>query len=186
MNLGQVRLKNTLQWNDALDEQGICVFEIQVHDTHHGDSHELGPDQGTQLLIVVGLDCVRDRLGSFGAAHGCRFDIFDDSHVPLLVDLQLDVIVDAEEDDVGEDVNDADGVEDVEVFEGDLLRQLHHKPSLISISGGLMYAARDEAYSMMRRFELCNSRGQFSCRNLRVNWSTYTAGFILTNEALNT
>src|SRR2546430_11097777 len=56
VDLGQLRLKNTLQWDDALDEQGIRVLEIQVHDTHHADAHELGPDQGTQLLVVVRLD----------------------------------------------------------------------------------------------------------------------------------
>jgi len=132
-----------------------------VHDTHHANTQELGAEQGEQLLAIVGVDGSRDRLGLLGAAHGRRLNILDHGSVPLLVDLQLDVIVDAEDDGVGEDVNAADEVENDGVFEGDPLRQLHHKAGVISILSGFGQAMRDETYRMIRRFELSNLRGQF-------------------------
>lgn len=47
-------------------------------------------------------------------------------HTPLLVDLHLGVEVDAGDEQIANDVESAHAHEDVRVFEGDLLADLHH------------------------------------------------------------
>ena len=145
MDLHQVALKGSLHGDDALDEKWVGVFEVEVHDCHHADTHELRLVQGTQLLLVVGLDGGGDGFGLFGAAHRCWFDVFEDGAVCLhktisltvssvsrgirtflLIDLHAHVDVNAEDDQVAEDVERSHAVEDVRVIERHLLARLHH------------------------------------------------------------
>lgn len=41
MNFDQVALERALDREDGLDEKRVGVFEVDVHETHHGDSHQL-------------------------------------------------------------------------------------------------------------------------------------------------
>lgn len=52
--------------------------------------------------------------------------VCESGHTLLLVDLDLGVEVDASNDHVANDVDRANDVKDVRVFEGDSLRHLHH------------------------------------------------------------
>jgi len=128
VDFDEVGLEHALQRDDALDQQRVGVLEVQVHDAHHADAHELGTDQRTPLLLVIGLDGRGDALGFFGAAHLRWLNVLDDRHVLLLVDLQLDIEVYAKDDDVGEDVARTDEIENIGFIKRNLLRQLHHKP----------------------------------------------------------
>ena len=81
MHLNQVSLKRTLQRDDALDEQRVGVLEVDVHDGHHADAHELRLVEPAQLLLVVGLDGGGDGFRLFGAAHWRGFDVFEDCSI---------------------------------------------------------------------------------------------------------
>lgn len=147
VDLDEVALESALEGDDGLDEKGVGVVEVKVHDTHHADTHELGLEQTAQLLLVVGVDGGGDNLGLLGAAHRGGLDVLHDGHVCgrnhvsciflsqkitrflrtlLLVDLELDVEVDAGDEHVADDVESAHGVKDGRVLEGDLLADLHH------------------------------------------------------------
>merc|ERR1711939_1126926 len=49
MHLSQVALERALDGDDALDEQRVRVLEVQVHDGHHADAHELAAPRLAQL-----------------------------------------------------------------------------------------------------------------------------------------
>jgi len=62
----------------------------------------------------------------------------------LLVDLQLAVVVDAQDDEVGNDVECAEAVDDVGVFHGDLLGQLDQEEDDDQVGAALgQYDVRD-------------------------------------------
>jgi hypothetical protein len=71
----------------------------------------------------------------------------------LLVDLLLDVEVDAGDDDVGHDVERAHAVQDIRVIERDLLGDLHKPPMSTLVFDAGKYESR-ESYKMMTRLEL--------------------------------
>jgi hypothetical protein len=71
----------------------------------------------------------------------------------LLVDLLLDVEVDAGDDDVGDDVERAHAVQDIRVIKWDLLGDLHKPPMSALVSGRVCHQER-EAYKMMTRLVL--------------------------------
>ena len=159
VDFDEVGLEHALQRDDALDEQRVRVLEVQVHDAHHANAHELGADQRAPLLLVICLDGRRHALGFLGAAHLRRLDVLDDCHVLLLVDLELNVEVDTKDNEVGQDVGCADEVEDIWVFKGDLLRQLHHKP-----------AQKESAWKQTR--EKCRGKGLPVL--VELQWRTHT------------
>jgi hypothetical protein len=81
VDLDQISLESALDGNDGLDEQGVGVFEIEVHDAHHSDAHELGAHELAELVGVVFLDGGGHRLGLFGGTHGWGLDVLDDGLV---------------------------------------------------------------------------------------------------------
>jgi hypothetical protein len=81
VDLDEVALERALEGDDRLDEEGVGVVEVQVHDTHHADTHELRLEEAAQLLLVVGVDGGGDDLGLLGAAHGGGLDVLHDGHI---------------------------------------------------------------------------------------------------------
>ena len=81
VDLDEVALESALEGDDGLDEEGVGVVEVKVHDTHHADTHELRLEQAAQLLLVVGVDGGGDDLGLLGAAHRGGLDVLHDGHV---------------------------------------------------------------------------------------------------------
>lgn len=81
VHLDEVLLEGALERDDGLDEQRVGVVEVQVHDAHHADAHELGLEQAAQLLLVVGVDRGGHGFGLLGAAHGRWLDVLEDRHV---------------------------------------------------------------------------------------------------------
>lgn len=152
VDLDQVALEGALERDDALDEERVGVLEVEVHDAHHADAHQLGLVQLLELGHVVGVDRRGDGLGLLTAARRRRLHVLEDCHVCkvrnncqpaapiralcpslrprtlLLVDLRFHVEVDAEYDQVGHDVCEAHEVQDVRVIKRDALRHLHHHP----------------------------------------------------------
>jgi hypothetical protein len=85
VDLDQVGLEGALEGDDGLDKKRVGVFEVQMHESHHADTHELGAEQLLDLLRVVGVDRGGHELGFLGRAHGGRFDIFKGREIcPLL------------------------------------------------------------------------------------------------------
>ena len=152
MDLDEVRLQGALERNDALDEEGVGVLKVEMHDAHHRDSHHLRAHQGLELSGIVGVNRGGNKLALLRRAHRRRLDIFEGGEVCtmrvssckndargrqspgndseqltlLLVDDDLGPEVDAEDDEVAESVARATGIEDKGVFEGDPLGELHH------------------------------------------------------------
>jgi len=81
MNFKQIALERAFQRDDALDQQRVRVLEVQVHDAHHADAHQLRLEHGAQLLLVVGVDRGGDQLGLFGGAHGRGLDVFEGGEI---------------------------------------------------------------------------------------------------------
>lgn len=152
MDLGHVALESALQGNNALNEEGVCVMEVEVHHSHHGDTHHLGAHHGLDLGVIVGVDGGRDKLALLGGAHRCRLNILEGCHICsdvglahfgvgawprpglvesggrtlLLVHDGLDIESDTENDHVAEHVGSPAHVEHTRVIERDLLGYLHH------------------------------------------------------------
>lgn len=81
VDLDEVALEGALEGNDGLDQERVGVVEVEVHDAHHADTHELGLEEAAQLLLVVGVHGGGDDLGLLGAAHGGGLDVLEDGHV---------------------------------------------------------------------------------------------------------
>jgi hypothetical protein len=77
----EVALEGALEGDDGLDEERVGVLEVQVHDAHHADAHELRLEEAAQLRLVVGVHGGGDDLGLLGAAHGRGLDVLEDGHV---------------------------------------------------------------------------------------------------------
>jgi len=63
MNLGDITLEGILDGHDRLDEKRLSVSKVQMHDPHHGNSHEGGFDCTLQLRRIVVLNCRRNERG---------------------------------------------------------------------------------------------------------------------------
>ena len=81
VDLDEVALEGALEGDDGLDQERVGVLEVQVHDAHHADAHELRLEQAAQLRLVVGVHGGGDDLGLLGAAHGGGLDVLEDGHV---------------------------------------------------------------------------------------------------------
>jgi len=81
VDLDEVALERALERDDGLDEERVGVLEVDVHDGHHADTHQLRLVQFAELLEVVGLDRGRDELGLFAGTHRGGLDVLDDRHV---------------------------------------------------------------------------------------------------------
>lgn len=81
MHFRQVALERRLDGDDALDEQRVGVLEVEVHDGHHADAHQLAAPRLAHLRVVVGVDGGGDGLFALGGAHGRWFDVFEDGLV---------------------------------------------------------------------------------------------------------
>ena len=165
MDLDEVALEGTLERDDGLDEQRVGVLEVEVHDGHHADAHELSLEEGAELLDIVGLDGGCDEFWLVAGAHRCGLDVLDDGHIwvslvtmllfssedprnlglcrprtILLVYLRLHVKVDSGDDNVGEHVECAHAIQDIWVLKWHLLGYLHKPPTHVLVvrrsSGG--------------------------------------------------
>lgn len=81
VDLDNVVLKGALQGDDALDEEGVGVLEVDVHEGHHADSHQLAAEGGADLLLIVGVDRGGDELALLGGAHRGGLDILEGGQV---------------------------------------------------------------------------------------------------------
>lgn len=81
VDLGEVGLKGALERDDGLDKEGVGVLEVQVHHTHHADTHQLAAKLLAQLTIVVIHVGSGNGLGALGATHRSRLDILQSGHV---------------------------------------------------------------------------------------------------------
>lgn len=145
VDLDEVALEGALEGDDGLDQEGVGVLHVDVHEGHHGNSHGLGTEGLAELGGVVGVDGGGDKLALLGGSHRWWLDVLERGKVYclsatasitlynarnertlLLVNLGLDVEVDDGDDDVAGNVAGAAHVQDVGVFEGDLAGDLHH------------------------------------------------------------
>jgi hypothetical protein len=81
MYLDEVAFEGALDGDDGLDDERVRVLEVEVHDAHHANAHELRLEEGAELLCVVGVDGCSNGLGLFGRTHGCWFNVLNDCHV---------------------------------------------------------------------------------------------------------
>lgn len=81
MDFEEVALDDGLDGDDALDNQGIGVLHVKVHERHHGDTHQLATPGLAKLVEVVGADRGGDELALFGRAHRCGFNVLEGGHV---------------------------------------------------------------------------------------------------------
>lgn len=143
VNFDQVTFQRTLDRKDGLDEERVGIFQVDMHEAHHGNSHQLRFVLRLELAAVVFLDGGGDELGLLTRSHGCRFDILQGCevcltlacasatlglalHTSLLFDLYSNVEVEAENEQVGDDVEDSDSHQDLRIIKGNSLRYLHH------------------------------------------------------------
>lgn len=81
VDLDQVALESAFERDDGLDEEWVGVLEVDVHDTHHAESHQLRLEETLQLLLIVCVDGGGNSLWLLGAAHRRRLDVLEDGHV---------------------------------------------------------------------------------------------------------
>jgi hypothetical protein len=81
VDLDHVVLEGALDGDDALDEERVGVLHVDMHEGHHGDTHGLATESGTDLLVVVGVDGGGDELALLSGAHGSGFDILEGCEV---------------------------------------------------------------------------------------------------------
>jgi hypothetical protein len=81
VDLDKVAFESALDGDDRLDDEWVRVLEVDVHDAHHADAHELRLEEGAQLLRVVGVDGCGDGFGFLSRAHGRGFDVLYDCHI---------------------------------------------------------------------------------------------------------
>lgn len=81
MDLDEVALEGALDGQDALDEEGVGVLHVEVHEGHDGNAHHLSAEEGAKLVLVVGLDRGGDELAFFGGAHWGRLDVLEGGQV---------------------------------------------------------------------------------------------------------
>lgn len=81
MDLDHVALEGALEGDDALDEKRVGVLEVDVHESHHGNTHGLTTESGANLLRIVGVDGGGDKLALLGRAHGGGLDVLESGKV---------------------------------------------------------------------------------------------------------
>jgi hypothetical protein len=81
VDLDQVGLDGALERDDGLDQQGVGVLHVQVHETHHSDAHELTAEELLDLLGVVGVDGGGHELRLLRGAHRRRLNILEGRQV---------------------------------------------------------------------------------------------------------
>jgi hypothetical protein len=81
VNLDQVALEGTLERDDGLDEERVGVLEVEMHDSHHADTHDLTLEQAAELLRVVCVHSGSDGLGLLGRSHRGGLNVLDDCEV---------------------------------------------------------------------------------------------------------
>lgn len=81
VDLDEVALEGALDGQDALDEEGVGVLHVQVHEAHDGDAHHLAAEEGAELVLVIGLDRGRDELAFFRGAHGRGLNVLEGREV---------------------------------------------------------------------------------------------------------
>jgi hypothetical protein len=81
MDLNEIALEGSLDGDDRLDQERVGVLEVQVHDTHHGHSHQLSLVECLKLRLVVLVNRRSDQLGLFAGAEGSRLDVFERAEV---------------------------------------------------------------------------------------------------------
>lgn len=81
MNLGEVVLEDTLEGDDGLDQEGVRVLHVEMGEAHDGNSHELGSEGVSELLVVVGVDGGGDELGLLRGSHRRGLDVLEGRHV---------------------------------------------------------------------------------------------------------
>lgn len=98
-----------------------------MHNPHHANTHQLRLKRLTDFLRIVRMNRRSDQLGVILGSHGRGLNILERRHIALLVDLHLHVEVEADDYEIGEEVNSADEVQDEGVFEGDFFGGLHEE-----------------------------------------------------------
>lgn len=148
VDLDEVALEQALDGDDALDQQRVGVLHVEVHESHHGNGHELTTEGGAELLDIVGVDGGGDELALFAGSHGGGLDVLEGGQVYpnvsdcgyylksfeiaarlrtlLLVDNTLNVQVDGSNEHIATNVDGANNVEHLRVVERNALRHLHH------------------------------------------------------------
>jgi hypothetical protein len=81
VNLDQVAFEGALEGDDGLDEERVGVLEVEMHDGHHADTHDLALEQAAELLSVVCVDSSGDGLGLLGRSHGCGLNVLDHGEI---------------------------------------------------------------------------------------------------------
>ena len=61
----------------GLDEERVGVFEVEMHESHHGNSHQLRLVLRLELAVVILLNGRSDQLGFFSRTHGRWLNIFE-------------------------------------------------------------------------------------------------------------
>lgn len=77
VHLDKVALKGALEGDDRLDEKRVGVLEVEVHDGHHANTHNLTLEQAAELLTIVCVHSGGDGLGLLGRTHGCGLNVLD-------------------------------------------------------------------------------------------------------------
>lgn len=166
MDLDEVPFKSALERDNRLNEQRVCIFEVEMHDSHHAHAHELGLEQLAQFGQVVCLDRRGYEFGLFAGSHGRGLDVLYYRHVILLVDLGLDIEVDAQNDGVGRDVQRAYGIEDGGIVKGHLFGNLHKGQDNDQIG----YLRTDGHDEFMMRWSQSLAGGQILGLRVRDGW----------------
>lgn len=81
MDLGKVGLEGALEGDDALDEEGVGVLEVEMHDAHHEDAHHLGAKELLGLGEIVGVDSGGDELALLSGTHRRRLNVLESGEV---------------------------------------------------------------------------------------------------------
>lgn len=81
VDLEQVAFDDGLDGDDALDNQGVGVLHVHVHEGHHGDTHQLASPSLAKLVQVVGADRGGDELALFRRTHRCGLNVLEGGHV---------------------------------------------------------------------------------------------------------
>src|SRR5690242_18453976 len=81
VDLDEVALEGALEGNNGLDQERVGVLHVEMHESHHADTHHLALEEGLELLEIVGLDGGCDELGLLAGSHGRGLDVLDNGHV---------------------------------------------------------------------------------------------------------
>jgi hypothetical protein len=81
VDLDEIALESALEWNNALDEERVRVLEVDVHDSHHADTHKLCAEESLELLLVVCVNGGGYGFWLLGGTHWGWLDVFEDGHV---------------------------------------------------------------------------------------------------------